>query len=287
MKEVQMPYRIVEKTKLNSVMWKILLDAPLIAKNAKAGQFVIIKIDEKGERIPLTINDADPKKGAITIIFQEIGTTTKRLGCLKAGGTVMDLLGPLGKASDFGKVGNIVLIAGGVGIAEILPIAKYSKEEGNHVVTIIGGRTKELVILEKELKKYSDEVIAATNDGSYGIKGLVIDPLRERMSKEIFNLCYCVGPDIMMKAVCEVTKVCGLKTLVSLDANMVDATGMCGTCRVTIGGKTRFVCVDGPEFDGHLVDWGYFLKRQKRFAEEEKKSSEYFNSTHKNCVYKA
>ncbi|MDP3791269.1 MAG: sulfide/dihydroorotate dehydrogenase-like FAD/NAD-binding protein [Candidatus Omnitrophota bacterium] len=281
-----MPHKILEKTKLNSVMWKVSLDAPVIAKNAKAGQFVIVKIDETGERIPLTINDSDPKKGTVTIIFQEAGTTTKRLGCLKAGDSISDLLGPLGKATDFGKIGNAVLVAGGVGIAEILPIAKYAKSNDNYVFTIIGGRTKELVILEKELKQYSDDLIVTTDDGSYGVKGLVTGPLREITAKKIFNICYCVGPDIMMKAVSECTRPCGIKTLVSLDANMVDATGMCGTCRVIVGGKTQFVCVDGPEFDGHLVDWDLFLKRQKRFLAEEKKSFEAFQAGHKNCAYR-
>lgn len=279
--------KILEKTKLNPAIWKIVFDAPYIAKSAKPGQFVILRIDEQGERIPLTTNDTNPQKGTVTIIFQEAGTTTKKLGCLKEGDSVKDLLGPLGKASDFGKVGKIILVAGGVGIAEILPIAKYAKEKQNRVVTILGGRTKELVILEKELKRYSDELFVTTNDGSYGIKGLVTDPLRDCMSKEVFDLCYCVGPDIMMKAVSEATKACGLKTLVSLDANMVDATGMCGTCRVIVDGKTRFVCVDGPEFDGHLVDWDGFLNRQKRFAEEEKRSLEFFNSKHKDCIYKS
>ena len=281
-----MPYKILEKMRLNSVTWKIILEALAIAKNARCGQFVIVKIDERGERIPLTINDSDPEKGTITVIFQEAGTTTKRLGCLKAGDVLSDLLGPLGKATDFGKVGKVVLAAGGVGIAEILPVAKYAKESGNKVITIIGGRTKELVILEKELKKYSDELIVATDDGSYGVKGLVTDPLRGLILKDRQDLCYCVGPDVMMKAVSEATRASGLKTFVSLDANMVDATGMCGTCRVIVGGETRFVCVDGPEFDGHLVDWDLFLKRQKRFAAEEKRSLEHFDSGHKDCIYK-
>lgn len=282
-----MAYEIIEKTKVNSVIWKIRLHAPMIAESAKAGQFVIIKIDERGERIPLTISDADKKKGIITIIFQEVGATSKRLATLKEGDSVSDLLGPLGKETHFGKAGKVVLVAGGVGIAEILPIAKYAKANSNHVVVIIGGRTKELLILEEELKGCCDELIVTTNDGSYGVKGLVIDPLRDLMAKDKFDLCYCVGPDIMMKAVSEATKPCGLKTFVSLDANMVDATGMCGTCRVTVGGKTQFVCVDGPEFDGHLVDWDSFMKRQKRFADEESRAVEAFNSKHVNCIYKA
>jgi ferredoxin--NADP+ reductase len=281
-----MSYKIIEKVRLNSVMWKMAVEAPLIARSRRAGQFVIVKIDEKGERIPLTINDSDSGKGTITIIFQETGATTKRLGCLKAGDSISDVLGPLGKETDFGKVGKVVLVAGGVGIAEILPIAGYAKSAGNYVLTIIGGRTKELVILEEELKSLSDKLIVTTDDGSYGIKGLVLHPLRDAMAAERFDLCYSVGPDIMMKAVSETTKPRALKTLVSLDANMVDATGMCGTCRVTVGGRTQFVCVDGPEFDGHLVDWDGFLKRQKRFVEEEKQAIGYFEKHNKNCIYK-
>jgi len=281
-----MSYKILEKTRLNPVIWKVVLQAPLVARRVKAGQFVIVKIDEKGERVPLTINDHDPAKGTITIIFQEAGATTKRLGCLKAGDTISDFLGPLGKETDFGSPGNVVLVAGGVGIAEILPIAKYAKKEGNYVLTILGSRTKELLILEEELKGCSDKLIVTTDDGSYGVKGLVLDPLREAMASNAFDLCYCVGPDIMMKAVSEATKPRGLKTLVSLDANMVDATGMCGTCRVIVGGRTQFVCVDGPEFDGHLVDWDGFLKRQKRFAEEEKRAVGHFEAHHKKCIYK-
>ncbi len=282
-----MAYKILKKEKLNSVMWRIVFDAPFIASAALAGQFAIIKIDDKGERIPLTINSADPGNGTITIIFQEVGTTTKKLGCLKEGKVVSDLLGPLGKPTHFEKGMRIILVAGGVGIAEILPIAKYAKSCGNFILTIIGSRTKELLILEEELKRYSDKLMVTTNDGSYGIKGLVIDPLREAMAKERFDLCYCVGPDIMMKAVSETTKPGSLKTFVSLDANMVDATGMCGTCRVTVGGKTQFVCVDGPEFDGHLVDWDGFMKRQKRFIDEENRSLGQFEATHKNCIYKS
>jgi len=280
-----MPYKILEKTRLNSIIWKAVFSAPLVARAAQCGQFVVIKIDERGERIPITINDADPEKGTITLIFQEVGTTTKKMGCLGEGDTVMDLLGPLGKPTGFRKIGKVVLVAGGVGIAEILPIAKYATVNGNFVLTIVGSRTKELLIFENELKTYSDKLIVTTDDGSYGIKALVTGPLRDALTKEKFNLCYCVGPDIMMKAVSEVTKICKLKTLVSLDANMVDATGMCGTCRVSVGGKTQFVCVDGPEFDAHLVDWDLLLKRQKRFTEEEKHSFELFQARHKECMY--
>lgn len=281
-----MPYKIIEKERLNSVVWKIGIQAPLLARSGKAGQFVILRIDEKGERIPLTVSDADPSSGIITIIFQEVGKTTRQLGTLKSGDSLADLIGPLGKPAHFGKVGKVVLVAGGVGIAEILPVAKYAKTSGNFVCTIIGSRTKELLILEDEIKKYSDQLIVTTDDGSYGVKGLVTGPLSQILSKEKFDLCYCVGPDIMMKAVCMTTKSFGIKTLVSLDANMVDATGMCGTCRVTVGGKTLFTCVDGPEFDGHLIDWDEFLKRQKRFVAEEKISLDAFEAQHKECMYK-
>lgn len=282
-----MAHRIVKKRRLNPLMCKIVVEAPLVASAARPGQFVIIRIDEKGERIPLTISDSDAAEGTITLIFQQVGKTTNKLCCLKANSLLADLLGPLGKATDFGKPGKVVLVAGGVGIAEALPIAKYAKASGNYVLTIIGARTKKLVILEDEVRKHSDRLIVTTDDGSYGVKSLVTVPLGDALASETFDLCYSVGPDIMMKAVCEVTKKYNVKTLVSLDANMVDATGMCGTCRVSVGGKTKFVCVDGPEFDGHLVAWDEFMKRQRRFVNEEKSSLELFASQHKNCMYKA
>jgi len=278
--------KILEKARLNSVTWKMKLDAPIIAKSAQAGQFVVIRIDDKGERMPLTISDRDTDNGTITIIFQEVGKTTKKLGCLKTNDHISDLLGPLGKPADFGHAGKVILVGGGVGIAEILPIVRYAKDNKNYVLTIIGSRTKEYLILEDELKKYSDELVVTTDDGSYGRKALVIKPLEEALARERFDLCYAVGPDIMMKASCEVTRICSLKTLVSLDANMVDATGMCATCRVNVGGVTKFACVDGPEFDGHLVDWDGFMKRQKRFKDEEKVSLELFQSRHKECMYR-
>ena len=281
-----MSYKILEKTRLNSVVWKINVHAPMAARAARAGQFVVLRIDEKGERIPLTISDTDPARGILTIIFQEAGKTTKKLGTLKAGDSLADIFGPLGKATHFGKIGKVVLVAGGVGIAEILPVAQYAKTCGNFVATVIGARTKELLILEDELKKCSDRLIVTTDDGSYGTKALVTGPLKELLSADKFDLCYCVGPDIMMKFVAETTRPFGLKTFVSLDANMVDATGMCGTCRVTVGGKTMFTCVDGPEFDAHLVDWDEFLKRQKRFVDEEKASLAAFEEHHKECIYK-
>jgi ferredoxin--NADP+ reductase len=281
-----MSFGIVKAQRLNSVTALCEIEAPVVAKRVEAGQFIVLRIGEKGERIPLTVARKDIGKGAITIIFQEAGKTTKELASLKEGDVISDLIGPLGRPTDFGKVGKIIIIAGGIGTAEILPVIKYAKEQGNDVTVIIGARSKELIILEEELKKECNHLIITTDDGSYGQKGLVTSPLKELLAKESFDLAYCVGPDIMMKAVCEVTKEFGLKTLVSLDANMVDATGMCGTCRVSVGGQTKFTCVDGPEFDGHLVDWDGFLKRQNRFKDEEKRAKELYEETGCKCKKK-
>lgn len=271
-----MAFKIVRTQRLNPVVNLFEVEAPLIAENVKAGQFVVLRTGETGERIPLTIADKDPAKGIITIIFQEAGKTTRELSTMKAGDKISDLIGPLGKPTDFGKAGRVVFIGGGVGVAEILPVVKYAKAEGNEITVIIGARSGGLVILENELRALAYRLVVMTDDGSHGKQGLVTDPLKELLVSEGFDLAYCVGPDIMMKAVSFVTAKFNLKTLVSLDANMIDATGMCGTCRVTVGGQTKFTCVDGPEFDGHLIDWDEFLKRQKRFREEEKKSLSLF-----------
>jgi NAD(P)H-flavin reductase len=269
-------YRIVEKERLNPIIHKIVIEAPRIAKNAKAGQFVIVIADEKGERIPLTIYGRDKEKGTITIIFQEAGKTTKTLASLKASDSLANIAGPLGRPTSVGKTGKMVTIGGGVGIAELVPIAKHSKEEGNELTIIVGAKSKELLILEEELRNLTERLFITTDDGSYGEKGIVTAPLKRLLEKEKFDLAYCVGPDIMMQNVCFVTKDFGLKTIVSLDANMVDATGMCGTCRVMVGGETRFACVDGPEFDGHKVDFVEFMERQKRFKAEERISLDNF-----------
>ena len=252
----------------------MVIEAPRVARKAEAGQFVIIIIDEQGERIPLTIYDHDKKRGLITIIFQEAGKTTRCLAGLKPGDSLANITGPLGNPTRVGKIGKIVLIGGGVGIAELLPILKHSKAQENEISVIIGARTKELLILEDEIRVFADRLFIATDDGSHGEKGLVTLPLKRLLEKEKFGLAYCVGPDIMMKFVCRLTKEFDLKTIVSLDANMVDATGMCGTCRVEISGETKFTCVDGPEFDGHKVDFDKFMARQERFKKEEKKSLE-------------
>lgn len=274
-----MCFRIIRTQRLNSITSLFEIEALLIAKRTKVGQFVVLRMGERSERIPLTVAKKDPNKGTITIIFQEAGKTTKELTSLKEGDVICDLIGPLGKPTDFGKAGRVIFIGGGVGVAEILPVVEYAKREGNDIMVIIGARNKELIILEDELRNLTSRLIITTDDGTYGRKGLVTLPLREVLQAETFDLAYCVGPDIMMKAVCTVTKEFNLKTLVSLDANMVDATGMCGTCRVEVAGQTRFSCVDGPEFDGHLVDWDGFMKRQKRFKDEEKASLDLYEET--------
>lgn len=271
-----MSFKIVNKNRLNEITCRYEIEAPLVAKRARQGQFVIIRIDENGERIPITIAKKDKSRGTITVIVQEAGKTTLKMSSLKTGDLILDLVGPLGKESDFGKAGKIVFVGGGVGIAELLPVMEYARANRNEITAIIGARTKDMIILEEEIKRLCGKFIVTTDDGSYGRKGLVTEPLREMVEKEKFDLCYTVGPDIMMKAVCELTRPYSLKTLVSLDANMLDATGMCGTCRVRVGGEIKFTCVDGPEFDGHKVDFADFIKRQKRFAGEEKSSLELY-----------
>lgn len=276
-------YRIVAKEQLNPIMHKITIEASRVAKNAKPGQFVIIILGEKGERIPLTIYEHDASRGTITVIFQGAGKTTCSLANLKAGDTIFAVAGPLGRPTMVSKVGKIILIGGGVGIAELLPIARYSKAIGNALTAIIGARSKNLLILEDELKRFVKRIFITTDDGSYGEKGVVTGPLKRLLEKERFDLAYCVGPDIMMRNVSYVTKAFNLKTIVSLDANMVDATGMCGTCRVMVRDETKFACVDGPEFDGHKVDFVEFMARQKRFEKEEKISLERFKGI---CAHK-
>lgn len=269
-------HKIIKHEKLAENIKLIHFNEPLIAKKAKPGQFAVIRIDEKGERIPLTIAAVDKEKGLVTIIFQEVGATTKKLGTLKAGDYVEDLLCPLGKPADIEKFGTVVCIGGGVGIAEILPVAKAYKEVGNNVISILGARTKELIILEDEIRSASDETFIATDDGSHGRKGFVSDILKELMESRKIDLVSAVGPTIMMKVVSNITKshppAGGIKTLVSLNPIMLDATGMCGVCRVSVGGEVKFACVDGPEFDGHLVDFDELMMRQKIYLEEESRA---------------
>lgn len=244
--------------------------SPEIAAKARPGQFVVIMASEKGERIPLTVVERDSSKGTIKLIFQEAGLTTKLLGAMKANDALYSIVGPLGHPTEIKKYGKVIIVGGGVGIAEIYPVSKAMKEAGNHVTTILGARSKDLLILENELKRASDEFYVATDDGSYGRKGFTTDILEELLSKGKYDLVYSVGPIPMMKRSSMVTKKFNVRTIVSLNAIMVDATGMCGCCRVTVGGKTYFSCVDGPEFDASLVDWEELIKRNKIYDDKEK-----------------
>jgi ferredoxin--NADP+ reductase len=266
--------KILEKTILAGLQGtrviKLLVHSPDIARKAKAGQFVVLMASEKGERIPLTIVDTDPQAGTITIILQEAGLTTVLLGKLKAGDSLFALVGPLGHATEIKNFGKVILIGGGVGIAEIYPVAKAMKEVGNHVISILGARTKDLLILENELKGVSGEFYVTTDDGSYVRKGFTTDVLGELLKKDKYGLVYAVGPIPMMKKVSQVTADFKVKTIVSLNALMVDGTGMCGCCRVSVGGQTKFSCVDGPEFDASLVDWDGLIKRNNIYAQQEK-----------------
>lgn len=270
--------KIVEKkTLVDSLGVKITqlkVVAPLIAQKAKPGQFIVVMVVEEGERVPLTVVDKDIKAGTITLIVQEVGLTTKLLGKLNKGDSIYAILGPLGHNTEIKKYGKVILIGGGVGIAEIYPAAVELKAAGNQVTTILGSRTKDLLILEEELKVDSDQLFIATDDGSYGRKGFVTDVLGELLTNNLklktYNLIYAVGPIPMMKNVFLTTKNSGIKTLVSLNSLMVDATGMCGGCRVTVGGKPKFTCIDGPEFDASLVDWDELTNRSKVYQDKEK-----------------
>ena len=266
--------KIIEKKRLVDIlgikltMLKIV--SPFIAQKAKPGQFVMLMVSEEGERVPLTIVDKDMDKASITLIVQEAGFTTKLLSRLNPGDTLYSIVGPLGHATEIREFGKIILIGGGVGIAEIYPVAKSLKKAGNRVITILGARTKDILILEDELKSCSDEIYITTDDGSYERKGFTTDVLKELIEKDNYDLVYAVGPIPMMQKVSSVTKDFNIKTLVSLNSLMVDATGMCGCCRVTIGRQVKFACVDGPEFDAHLVDWQELNMRNRVYEEKEK-----------------
>jgi len=247
---------------------KINIQAPHIARKAQPGQFVVVMVKEEGERIPLTV--VDTNNDEITLIFQEMGLSTKLLARLNEGDSLFALVGPLGHPTEIKNYGKVILVAGGVGIAEVFPVAKKLKEKGNHVVVILGARTKNLLFLEKELRGVSNELYITTDDGSYERRGFTTDVLGELLQKETYNLVYAVGPIPMMKRVSSMTAEFNLKTLVSLNALMLDGTGMCGSCRVTIAGEVKFTCVDGPEFDAHSVDWDELIKRNKIYEEKEK-----------------
>ncbi|MBW9202479.1 bifunctional dihydroorotate dehydrogenase B NAD binding subunit/NADPH-dependent glutamate synthase [Bacteroidales bacterium SW292] len=257
--------KILHKEHFSEKVFKLVVEAPLIARSRKAGHFVIVRVGEKGERMPLTIAEADPVAGTITLVVQEVGLSSTRLCELNEGDYITDVVGPLGQATHIEKFGTVVCAGGGVGVAPMLPIVQTLKAAGNRVITVLAGRTKELIILEKEMRASSDEVIIMTDDGSYGQKGLVTQGVEQVILREKVDKCFAIGPAIMMKFVCLLTKKYNIPTDVSLNTIMVDGTGMCGACRITVGGKTKFVCVDGPEFDGHQVDFDEMLKRMGAF----------------------
>ena len=261
--------KIISKTRFSEKVFKFEVEAPLIAKARKAGHFVIVRVGDKGERMPLTIAGADPVKGTITLVVQEVGLSSTKLCNLNEGDYITDVVGPLGKATHIENFGTVVCAGGGVGVAPMLPIIEALKAAGNRVVSVLAGRTKELIILEDEVRKHSDEVIIMTDDGSYGQKGLVTAGIESVIQREKVDKCFAIGPAVMMKFCCLLTKKYNIPTDVSLNTIMVDGTGMCGACRITVGGKTRFVCVDGPEFDGHEVDFDEMLKRMGAFKKEE------------------
>lgn len=265
-------YRIVRKEVMSPVIKLMEIEAPEVAAKARAGQFIILRIDEEGERIPLTIADFDRSRGTITTIFQEVGYTTQRLGTMAVGDALADFVGPLGQPSEIENYGRVVCVGGGVGVAPVYPIARALKEAGNEVISIIGARTKELLIWEEKMRAVSSELLVATDDGSYGHHGFVTDLLKQVL-EERGNVArvWGIGPVVMMRAVAETTRPFGVPTIVSMNPIMVDGTGMCGACRVSVGGETKFACVDGPEFDGHQVDWQLALRRMNMYREEEER----------------
>jgi len=251
------------------------ISAPRIAKKAAAGQFVIVRVGENGERIPLTIADWDAHEGSISIVFMEVGTTTTKLSRLQDGDAVVDIVGPLGNPTEIENFGTVCLMAGGFATATIMPIARAMKTAGNRVVTIVGARNKDLLFWRDRLSSVSDELIITTDDGSAGRKGVVTEPIKEMLERgEHIDRVIAIGPSIMMKFSALTTKPFGIKTIVSMNPIMIDGTGMCGCCRVSVNGQTRFACVDGPEFDAHAIDWDNFMARQRTYVEEEKRSLE-------------
>ncbi|MGB9724227.1 MAG: sulfide/dihydroorotate dehydrogenase-like FAD/NAD-binding protein [Chloroflexia bacterium] len=264
-------FKILHKEDLTPVLRLFVMEAPEIARKAQPGQFVIVRLDERGERIPLTIADYDREAGTITLVVQEVGASTKQMGKLQAGESILDLVGPLGRPSEIERYGTVICVGGGVGIAPIYPIARALREVGNTVISIIGARSQNLLFWEDRMRAVSDELIVCTDDGSYGRYALVTAPLKEILeSGRHVDLVFAIGPAIMMKFASLTTRPFGVKTIVSINSIMVDGTGMCGACRISVDGKTRFACVDGPDFDGHLVDWDLLLERQRQYLEEEK-----------------
>jgi ferredoxin--NADP+ reductase len=266
-------YQIVAKETLTPVTKLFVISAPEVARKAEAGQFVVLRVHEKGERVPLTIADYDREAGTITIVVQEIGKSTKLLGTLEVGARLASFTGPLGKPTEIESYGTVVLVGGGLGIAPIYPICRSLRAAGNHVIAIIGARSGDLLFWEDKMRTVTDELIVGTDDGSYARKALVTVPLKEMLEAgRQVDCVWGIGPAIMMKFVALTTKPFGVKTLVSLNSIMVDGTGMCGACRVSVGGRTYFACVDGPEFDAHQVDWDLLLSRQRMYRDAEAES---------------
>jgi ferredoxin/flavodoxin---NADP+ reductase len=270
-------FKILEKQELSDLVTLFEIEAKNIAKKAKAGNFFTLRIHEQGERIPLTIADFNRDKGTITTVFQKMGKTTYHLASLNKGDYILDVIGPLGVPSHIENFGRVVCVGGGVGIAPTYPIARALKEAGNTVISIIGARTKDLIFWEDKMRGASDELIIVTDDGSHGRKAVVTVPLDELLREEKgIDLVYAIGPAIMMKFVCLTTEKHNAKTIVSLNSIMVDATGMCGACRCEVNGETKFACVDGPEFDGHKVDFNLLMSRQRMYVDEEKVAFEQY-----------
>ena len=262
--------KIVSKKDFSELVVQLEVEAPLIARARKAGHFVIVKLDKLGERIPLTISAADTEKGTITLVVQRVGLTSNKLCNMQVGDEIQDLVGPLGKATHIERFGTVVCAGGGVGVAPLLPIVQAMKQAGNRVISVLAARSKNLIILEDEIRKYSDEVIIMTDDGSYGEKGLVTAGVESIIQREKVECCVTIGPAIMMKFVSLLTAKYNVPTVASLNTIMVDGTGMCGGCRVSVGGQTKFVCVDGPEFDAHQVDWDGMMRRMGSYKAYEK-----------------
>ncbi len=257
--------KIIIKYLFSENVVKLVVEAPLIAKSRRAGHFVIVRSGDKGERIPLTIADADITQGTITLVIQSVGVSTQKICALNEGDYLTDVVGPLGQATHIENVGTVICCGGGVGVAPLLPIIKAMKQAGNRVISVLAGRTKELIILEEQVAEYSDEVVIMTDDGSYGKQGLVTNGVEEVIQREKVDMVVTIGPAIMMKFVSLLTKKYEIKTMCSLNTVMVDGTGMCGACRISIDGKTKFVCIDGPEFDAHHVDFDEMLLRLKAY----------------------
>jgi len=268
-------YKILLRQDLVPNIHLFKVAAPAVAEKAQPGQFVVIRIDERGERIPLTIADWDKGGGIVTIVFMDDGTTTARLALLEAGDSIADFVGPLGVPTHIKKFGTVVCVAGGVGVAPISPIGRALKNAGNKIISILGARSKDLIFWEDRLRSFSDQLIVTTDDGTYGRKGVVTVPLKELLeSGEKIDRVIAIGPSIMMKFCSKTTEPFGVKTIVSLNPIMVDGTGMCGCCRVSVGGVTKFACMDGPDFDGHQVDWELLFARQRIYLDEERRSLE-------------